>query len=53
MEVAEADDALSTTDGVDKLLALIGERPVDALMANAGRAWAMAFSTRIGTRLAS
>jgi short-subunit dehydrogenase len=44
---------LSTTDGVDKLLALIGERPVDALMANAGRAWAMAFSTRIGTRLAS
>lgn len=28
---------LSTTEGVDKLLALIGDRPVDALMANAGR----------------
>jgi short-subunit dehydrogenase len=28
---------LSTTQGVDQLLELIGERPVDALMANAGR----------------
>src|SRR3954471_3713214 len=28
---------LSTTDGVDQLLGLIGEGPVDALMANAGR----------------
>lgn len=28
---------LSTTDGVDALLALIGDRQVDALMANAGR----------------
>jgi short-subunit dehydrogenase len=28
---------LSTTEGVDKLLALIGDRQVDALMANAGR----------------
>ena len=28
---------LSTTDGVDQLLALIGDRPVDVLMANAGR----------------
>ena len=28
---------LSTTDGVDKLLDLIGDRSVDALMANAGR----------------
>ena len=27
---------LSTTDGVDALIELIGERPVDALMANAG-----------------
>jgi short-subunit dehydrogenase len=28
---------LSTTQGVDELLALVGEREVDALMANAGR----------------
>lgn len=28
---------LSTTEGVDELLALIADRPVDALMANAGR----------------
>ncbi|WP_165187911.1 SDR family NAD(P)-dependent oxidoreductase [Caulobacter soli] len=34
---------LSTTDGVDKLLALIGDRPVDALMANAGRGLGHAF----------
>ena len=34
---------LSTTEGVDKLLDLIGERPVDALMANAGRGLGHAF----------
>lgn len=34
---------LSTTDGVDALLALIGDRPVDALMANAGRGLGHAF----------
>ena len=34
---------LSTTDGVDQLLALIGGRAVDALMANAGRGLGHAF----------
>jgi short-subunit dehydrogenase len=34
---------LSTTQGVDQLLALIGDRPVDALMANAGRGLGHAF----------
>jgi short-subunit dehydrogenase len=34
---------LSTTEGVDKLLDLIGDRPVDALMANAGRGLGHAF----------
>ncbi len=35
VEAVQAD--LSTIDGVDQLLAIIGERPVDALKANAGR----------------
>ena len=34
-EAVEAD--LATTEGVDKLLAALGERSVDALLANAGR----------------
>jgi short-subunit dehydrogenase len=34
---------LSTTEGVDRLLDLIGPRPVDALMANAGRGLGHAF----------
>jgi short-subunit dehydrogenase len=34
---------LSTTDGVDQLVALIGGRPVDALMANAGHGLGHAF----------
>jgi short-subunit dehydrogenase len=34
---------LSTTEGVDRLLALIGGRAVDALMANAGRGLGHAF----------
>jgi short-subunit dehydrogenase len=34
---------LSTTEGVDRLLGLIGDRPVDALMANAGHGLGHAF----------
>ena len=34
---------LSTTDGVDRLLEVIGDRPVDALMANAGHGLGHAF----------
>jgi short-subunit dehydrogenase len=34
---------LSTTDGVDQLCDLIGDRPVDALMANAGHGLGKAF----------
>jgi short-subunit dehydrogenase len=34
---------LSTIDGVDRLLALIGERPVDQLLANAGHGLGHAF----------
>ncbi len=34
---------LSTTEGVDELIAAIGGRPVDALLANAGRALGRAF----------
>ena len=41
VESLQAD--LSTTNGVDKLLAVIGERPVDVLMANAGRGLGHAF----------
>ncbi len=41
VESLQAD--LSTTNGVDKLLAVIGERPADALMANAGRGLGHAF----------
>lgn len=45
MEAVEAD--LATTQGVDKLVAAIGSRPVDALLANAGAGWAGASSTKI------
>jgi short-subunit dehydrogenase len=41
VEAVNAD--LSTTEGVDKLLARIGGRPVDALLANAGRGLGRAF----------
>jgi short-subunit dehydrogenase len=34
---------LSTTDGVDQLISLIGDRPVDALLANAGHGLGHAF----------
>jgi uncharacterized protein len=34
---------LSTQDGVDKLIAAIGGRPVDALLANAGHGLGRAF----------
>lgn len=41
VEAVNAD--LSTTEGVDKLVAKIGGRPVDALLANAGRGLGRAF----------
>lgn len=41
VDAVEAD--LSTVEGVDKLLAAIGGRPVDALLANAGRGLGRAF----------
>ncbi|WP_063694829.1 SDR family NAD(P)-dependent oxidoreductase [Bradyrhizobium stylosanthis] len=41
VEAVEAD--LATTDGVDKLCAAIGDRPVDALLANAGVGLGRAF----------
>ena len=41
VETVNAD--LSTTDGVDKLIAKINGRPVDALLANAGRGLGRAF----------
>lgn len=41
VEPVEAD--LSTTEGVDKLCAAIGDRPVDALLANAGVGLGKAF----------
>lgn len=34
---------LATTEGVDKLLATVGSRPIDALLANAGRGLGHAF----------
>jgi short-subunit dehydrogenase len=34
---------LATTEGVDKLLAAVGQRPIDALLANAGRGLGRAF----------
>src|SRR5687768_3758382 len=40
-EAVEAD--LATSDGVEKLYAKIGERPVDALLANAGRGLSKGF----------
>jgi short-subunit dehydrogenase len=41
VEAVEAD--LATTEGVDELVAAIGERQVDALLANAGRGLGKAF----------
>ncbi len=41
VDAVEAD--LATIEGVDKLLAVIGGRPVDALLANAGRGLGKAF----------
>jgi uncharacterized protein len=41
VDVVQAD--LSTTEGVDKLYAAIGSRPVEALLANAGRGLGKAF----------
>jgi short-subunit dehydrogenase len=41
VEAVNAD--LSTTDGVDKVVVKIGSRPVDALLANAGRGLGRAF----------
>jgi short-subunit dehydrogenase len=41
VEAVEAD--LATTEGVDELIAAIGEREVDALLANAGRGLGKAF----------
>jgi uncharacterized protein len=41
VQAIEAD--LATTEGVDKLLAAVGPRPIDALLANAGRGLGHAF----------
>src|SRR3954451_24227258 len=41
VDAVEAD--LSTIEGVDKLYAAIGSRPVEALLANAGRGLGKAF----------
>ena len=41
VEAVEAD--LSTTEGVDKLCAAVGDRPIDALLANAGVGLGRAF----------
>lgn len=41
IEAIEAD--LSTTEGVDDLLSAVGDRPIDALLANAGRGLGHAF----------
>ncbi len=41
VEAVEAD--LSTTEGVDKLCAAVGDRPIDALLANAGVGLGKAF----------
>ncbi len=42
-EVSALEVDLSTVEGVDELLALIGDRPVDALLANAGHGLGRAF----------
>ncbi|MCU0757707.1 MAG: SDR family NAD(P)-dependent oxidoreductase [Steroidobacteraceae bacterium] len=44
VEAVQAD--LSTVEGVDRLLAAIGERPVEALLANAGQGVGSAFLDR-------
>jgi uncharacterized protein len=43
VEVQAVEADLSTTTGVDRLLAVIGQRPVEALLANAGRGLGGAF----------
>src|SRR4030095_60025 len=43
-EAVEAD--LATIEGVDQLLAKVADRPVAALLANAGHGWAKPFSIR-------
>jgi short-subunit dehydrogenase len=43
VEVSAVETDLATTDGVDRLLASLGGRPVAALMANAGRGLGRAF----------
>jgi len=42
-DVSTLDVDLSTTDGVDQLLALVGDRPIAALLANAGHGLGRAF----------
>ncbi len=42
-DVSALEVDLSTVEGVDELLALIGDRPVDALLANAGHGLGRAF----------
>jgi short-subunit dehydrogenase len=48
IEALEAD--LATTEGVDRLLAAASGRPIDALLANAGRGLGAPSSTRISRR---
>jgi short-subunit dehydrogenase len=52
-QVQELQVDLSTTQGVDQLVALIGGRPVDALMANAGRGLGHAFLDQSWTDIQS
>jgi short-subunit dehydrogenase len=49
VEPVEAD--LSTTEGVDKLCAAVGDRPIDALLANAGIGLGKAFLDQDFTRV--
>jgi short-subunit dehydrogenase len=42
-DVSALEVDLSTTDGVDQLLMLVGDRPIDALLANAGHGLGRAF----------
>jgi len=42
-EVSSLDVDLSTVEGVDQLLTLVGDRPIDALLANAGHGLGRAF----------
>jgi uncharacterized protein len=49
-EVEAVQVDLATTEGVEKLYAAAKGRAVDALVANAGWAWAMRSSTKISPR---